>query len=67
MKTIDRVVIGYMEGLSSEDLELPSRYKNSKAAFKHGWLNGRDDRIGRPRDSYDVLMARYKMIEDNTK
>ena len=61
------VVEGYMDGLSSTSIELPNRYKNAKAAFKHGWLNGRDDRIGKPRDSYGVLMARYKIIEENTK
>lgn len=61
------VVEGYLKGRNSESLELPECYKDYPAAFKHGWLNGRDDRIGRPRDKYSVLMARYKLIEDNTK
>lgn len=60
------VIEGYLKGLSSGSLELPECYRDYPTAFKHGWLNGRDDRIGIPRDKYSVLMARYKLIEDNT-
>ena len=67
MGMLDDLVGGYRKGFKSCTLELPDCYQNYPAAFKYGWLNGRDDRIGRPRASYKVLMARYKIIEDNCK
>lgn len=61
------VVEGYLAGRNSSSLDLPECHENKSAAFKHGWLNGRDDRVGVPRDKARVLMARYELIENNTK
>jgi hypothetical protein len=30
--------------------------------YNHGWKNGRDDRIGKPRDGASVLRARADLI-----
>jgi len=64
---MNKMVQGYLKGLNSSAAELPSCYKNESTAFKHGWLNGRDDRLGSPRAPYKVLLARAKLIENNTK
>lgn len=60
-------VEGYLSGYNSSSMEFPDCYINKPAAFKHGWLNGRDDRIRCHRDKASVLLARYKLIERNTK
>ena len=60
-------VQGYLAGYKSGSLELPPCHLDKPAAFKHGWLNGRDDRISKPRDRASVLRARYELIERNTK
>jgi len=61
------LIEGYLKGRNSSSLELPTCYDSKPSAFKHGWLNGRDDRIGVPRDKASVLRARYELIENNTK
>jgi hypothetical protein len=50
------MVQGYMRGRSGLSME------RTNAAYKHGWMNGQDDRIGRPRDRADVLIRRANMI-----
>lgn len=60
------MVRGYLLGFKSGSRTLPTCYAHASAAFKHGWLNGRDDRTGKPRDRYSVLRARAEMIERDT-
>lgn len=43
------VVEGYMDGLKDERSELPATLSNRSDEYRHGWLNGRDDRVNRPR------------------
>lgn len=43
----DDMIDGYMDGFS-KDAVWPSH--NRSASYIHGWLNGRDDSIGSPRD-----------------
>lgn len=43
------MVEGYMDGFSDTELELPDRLANRSRSYKHGWLNGRDDRTNNPR------------------
>jgi hypothetical protein len=50
------MVEGYCDGLRDERTELPEN-SNYSPAYVHGWNNGRDDRIGKPRDSYAALKA----------
>lgn len=63
MNTGNPMMDGYFAGLDSGSYELPECQKDKSAAFKHGWLNGRDDRLGKPRDRADVLRRRARMIE----
>lgn len=50
------MVQGYMRGSSGLPMD------RHTAAYKHGWLNGRDDLIGKPRDHVNVLIRRANMI-----
>lgn len=57
------MVEGYLAGLESGAPHLPECHLSRSPAFRHGWLNGRDDRVGKPRESAHVLRARATMIE----
>ena len=59
---MDDMVAGYLAGFSSGSAELPECHWTKPSAFRHGWLNGRDDRIGQPREPARVLRARADMI-----
>lgn len=48
------MVEGYMDGRSSDLDELPVG-NNRSDSYKHGWNNGRDDRLQRPRASASTL------------
>ena len=50
-----------MDGRDDFRVALPKEH-NYSPAYVHGWLNGRDDRIGKPRDNAAVLRARAEMI-----
>lgn len=50
------MVQGYMRGRKNLPME------RGNAAYKHGWLNGQDDYLGRPRDRANVLIRRANMI-----
>jgi hypothetical protein len=62
MSTIDEMIRGYMDGLSSGAQEYPECHKRRSQAYRHGWLNGMDDRKGQPRDRAEVLRRRAAMI-----
>lgn len=53
----DDMVEGYNDGLKDERLLFPKSMSNRSASYRHGWLNGRDDRLRRPRASARVLDA----------
>lgn len=57
----DEMIEGYFDGFRDFRAELP-KLNNYSPAYKHGWLNGRDDRISKPRDRADVLRKRAEMI-----
>lgn len=40
---------GYMDGLNDDRLEYPDGLSNRSRSYRHGWLNGRDDRMNNPR------------------
>ena len=44
------MVEGYLDGCKDERDALPENTNRSRA-YVHGWLNGRDDRLRKPRDS----------------
>lgn len=61
----DEMVAGYMKGFGGLTAELPACHESKSSAWKHGWNNGRDDRLGSPRDRADVLRRRADMILDS--
>ncbi len=61
------MVRGYLCGFRSSSEMMPPCHAHESAAFKHGWLNGRDDRVQNPRERAAVLRARAEMIERNTR
>ena len=52
----EELVEGYMDGFKDTRDALPE-LSNRSEAYQHGWLNGRDDRIGQPRASASELRA----------
>ena len=58
--TESEMIQGYFDGMKSSRKELPDF--NFSAAYKHGWMNGRDDRMKKPRDRAEVLRRRAEMI-----
>lgn len=59
----DDMVVGYLDGL---DLSSPEPTDNRSHSYRHGFANGRGDRVGKPRDSYAELvrMADLAMEKD---
>lgn len=62
MSIQSEMVDGYLAGFGSVAQRLPACHESRSAAFKHGWLNGRDDRNSKPRERYSVLRNRADMI-----
>lgn len=58
----DEMVIGYLTGLKTKVYNIPDIYKNCSAAFKHGWISGRDYVFKLPSDKCSVRIARANMI-----
>lgn len=57
----DEMVQGYMDGL---DLSSPEPSANRSRSYRHGFANGRDDRRGQPRDTFDnVIRAADEAME----
>lgn len=56
MEANDEMVEGYRDGLTDDRLDMPA--SNRSASYQHGWLNGRDDRVGTPRASAAELRER---------
>lgn len=59
---MDDMLKGYLDGFDSPLTDFPEVPRIRSVAYKHGWLNGRDDRIGKPRECADVLRGRATMI-----
>lgn len=59
--TEKEMVDGYIAGHGDDRLELPDGH-NFSVAYAFGWLNGRDDRVGTPRERNEILRARAAMI-----
>lgn len=55
------MIEGYLSGKDDTRLELPVN-SNYSPAYIHGWINGRDDRLNKPRASASVLRSRAEMI-----
>ena len=48
----EEMIDGYRDGF---DMDCPEPSGNRSASYRHGFLNGRDDRRGKPRASYAEL------------
>jgi len=44
------IIDGYFDGHADDRVDYPEA-SNRSQFYRHGWLNGRDDRIGTPRAS----------------
>lgn len=47
------MIQGFLDGY---DLSAPEPSANRSHSYRHGFANGRDDRRGKPRDTYENLM-----------
>lgn len=63
---MNEMINGYIDGFSDDRADLPKN-TNYSPAYTHGWLNGRDDRIGKPRDTASVLRNRADIILENSQ
>lgn len=63
MQANDDMMQGYRDGLRKDAVEPGA---NHSASYRHGWANGRDDRLGQPRAGAKTLgeMADAAMQED---
>ncbi|MDB6036034.1 MAG: hypothetical protein JWM16_6372 [Verrucomicrobiales bacterium] len=61
--TDDEMVAGYRDGRADDRDTLPLTLTNRSAAYIHGWLNGRDDRLKQPRQSVAAAQARADAIK----
>jgi len=55
------MVQGYCDGMDDKRIALPEN-TNYSAAYVHGWLNGRDDRLHKPRDTYKNHKATAEIL-----
>ena len=55
------MVEGYLDGFKDHRETLPEN-SNFSPAYIHGWLNGRDDRVGTPRDTASALRERAELL-----
>ena len=54
-KQKDEILEGYLDGFSDDRDMLPVSLQNRSESYRHGWQNGRDDRLVRPRMSAQDL------------
>lgn len=61
------IIDGYFDGREDARAEYPEA-SNRSAFYRHGWLNGRDDRVGKPRATAqqirDELAALARTLAD---
>lgn len=62
----EEILEGYLDGLHDERTSLPASMANRSDAYVHGWLNGRDDRIGQKREEAWKLRRRAKELTAST-
>ena len=51
----DDMLEGYLDGFRDDRVDFPESLSNRGAAYRHGWLNGRDDRLRKPRAPAETL------------
>lgn len=53
----DDIVDGYLDGFRDDRAVYPDSLSNRSERYRHGWLNGRDDRMKNPRAPAAVIRA----------
>ena len=61
LPTPDDMVEGYLDGFADDRVDYPA-LSNRSEAYRHGWLNGRDDRTGKVRASFATIAAEATRI-----
>lgn len=61
MSVNGEIAEGYMDGLF-DHRDVPPEQSNRSIAYWHGWLNGRDDRIGKPRKAAALIRRDYENL-----
>ena len=56
------MVEGYLDGFKDDRDNLPASLGNRSETYQFGWLNGRDDRVGKPRASFTTISAEADRI-----
>lgn len=55
---------GYLDGYEDDRTELPASLANRTHSYIHGWLNGRDDRLHKPRAPAYALREMARIAEE---
>lgn len=63
-KQNDDTLAGYLDGYSDTRREYPDILSNRSDLYRHGWENGRDDRIGIPRSTAANIRYGLSMLAD---
>lgn len=63
-RELSEMTQGYLDGLSDTRPDFPE-LTNRSEAYRHGWLNGRDDRIGEPRACAETLRSEAALLDAN--
>lgn len=61
------MIDGYLSGFTNPRHYMPLLIQKQSVAFRHGWKNGRDDKLGyiNFNDSASSLKARARIILEN--
>jgi hypothetical protein len=59
----DEMTQGYIDGFEDDRADFPESLSNRGFAYRHGWLNGRDDRTGKPRLAAQTLREMAEIAE----
>lgn len=63
----DETLKGYLDGFQDDREDEPPSLTNRTASYRHGWLNGRDDRLGRPRASAEALRRSAQKAQEEDR
>ena len=66
-KQNDDILLGYLDGYSDDRDEYPDTLKNRSDLYRHGWENGRDDRLGRPRSTAQSIRYALSLLVDEDR
>lgn len=64
---LEDMVAGYLVGLEKPHVAIPACYSDKSTAWRHGWVNGRDDAWGKPSTRASVNRRRADMILGDEK